>query len=246
MNQLKDLLTDVLNRNTVNPEKPQSNGIEIYFLRHGQTNYNLKGIVQGQEVDEPLNGTGENQALMTGNHLKKTVQSFDSVYCSPLLRAKKTAQIINSIMEYRGSITYDDRLMERKAGIFSGKTEEEINQLIEDDKDLSDIVKKYKRGEIPFDEYDIEYSKLSNGETKQDAALRATDFIVSLMSQLERVNESKPNKILVVAHGSLIKSMLRKMFSGVHFKMANCCINVLQYRDSKFELQTHSYDDHLQ
>ena len=51
---------------------------EIYIIRHGQTDYNLKGIVQGRGVDSVLNETGEEQAKKF--HEKYKEHDFDVVF----------------------------------------------------------------------------------------------------------------------------------------------------------------------
>lgn len=87
----------------------------IYITRHGQTDWNLQKKVMGR-CDEPLNHTGINQALETRDKLMDI--NIDLIICSPLLRAKQTADIIN---ENRGiPIIYDDRIIERDFGEFEG------------------------------------------------------------------------------------------------------------------------------
>ena len=68
----------------------------IYLVRHGQTDDNFKSIVQGR-IDNPLNDVGRNQAKATGLKLKDLNIKFDSIYSSPLIRAKESASIINFI-----------------------------------------------------------------------------------------------------------------------------------------------------
>src|ERR1700744_3612221 len=67
-----------------------SNRIGIYFMRHGESEANIQKIIQGQELDSPLNETGIKQAIYTGKYLK-THGKFDAVYASPLKRAASTA-----------------------------------------------------------------------------------------------------------------------------------------------------------
>ena len=59
----------------------------LTLLRHGQTDYNAKGLFQGR-VDEPLNEVGEEQAKRAAASIGKV----DRVLSSPLQRAKKTAE----------------------------------------------------------------------------------------------------------------------------------------------------------
>ncbi len=67
---------------------------QIYFLRHGQTNNNKEGRMQGR-VDIPLNEVGRAQARCAAQRLKGI--GFDAVYSSPLSRAVETAQIVTGL-----------------------------------------------------------------------------------------------------------------------------------------------------
>ena len=83
----------------------------IYFVRHGETDYNVKRISQGQ-LDIPLNNNGIAQAKQLSETLKN--YHFDIIYSSPLIRAKKTAEIINTY--HNVEIVLDNRLKEFFAG----------------------------------------------------------------------------------------------------------------------------------
>jgi len=91
----------------------------IYFVRHGETDYNLNGITQGQ-LDIPLNKRGIEEAEAVAEKLKD--YKIDVIYCSPLERTKKTAEIINE--NHGVEIVYDDRLKEFFAGAKQGTIEE--------------------------------------------------------------------------------------------------------------------------
>ena len=90
----------------------------IYFVRHGQTEWNKIGRMQGH-IDIELNDEGKNQAQVVKEKLKGI--KFDKVFSSPLKRAKETAEIICS-----QKITIDDRLIERFNGELEGKFKDEI------------------------------------------------------------------------------------------------------------------------
>jgi len=64
----------------------------FYFLRHGQTDWNLQGRLQGH-TDIPLNATGLDQAHAAADMLAD--QGIDIIVSSPLVRALKTAAIIS-------------------------------------------------------------------------------------------------------------------------------------------------------
>ncbi len=84
----------------------------IYFVRHGQTDWNLEKKIQGR-VDISLNKTGILQAQEINEKLKDV--KFDYVFCSPLKRAKETCNIITD-----NNIIFDDRIIERDFGEFEG------------------------------------------------------------------------------------------------------------------------------
>lgn len=85
----------------------------IYIVRHGQTDWNLEGRMQGHS-DIPLNETGINQAKIIKEKLKDI--QFDKVFSSPLKRAYQTAKIITNT-----EITIDERIIERDNGELEGK-----------------------------------------------------------------------------------------------------------------------------
>lgn len=68
----------------------------FYYLRHGQTDWNLSGRFQGQ-TNIPLNATGIAQA----NAAKTMLAPLDisRIYCSPLDRARQTADIANEVLQ---------------------------------------------------------------------------------------------------------------------------------------------------
>lgn len=62
----------------------------LYIIRHGQTNLNLGGIVQGRGIDEPLNETGHQQAQAFYRAYKDV--PFDKIYTSRLIRTHQTVE----------------------------------------------------------------------------------------------------------------------------------------------------------
>ena len=90
----------------------------IYFVRHGQTEWNKIGRMQGH-IDIELNDEGKMQAQIVKEKLKDI--KFDKVFSSPLKRAKETAEIISN-----QQVIVDDRLIERYNGELEGKLKTEI------------------------------------------------------------------------------------------------------------------------
>lgn len=88
--------------------------MKIYIMRHGQTEWNVKKIIQGQK-DIPLNKKGIEQAKNVINEFND--YGFDLIISSPLKRTKQTAEILNI---KNIPIIYDERLIERGLGELEG------------------------------------------------------------------------------------------------------------------------------
>lgn len=104
------------------------------MTRHGQTDWNLLGKIQGQ-TDIKLNDTGRNQAKETGMQIQN--EKIDLIITSPLKRAKETAEIINK--NFNVSIIEDDRLLERKYGRNEGSTKEDIQEMEKKNPDVNEL-----------------------------------------------------------------------------------------------------------
>ena len=63
---------------------------KIYLLRHGQTDYNLQGVVQGSGIDAPINATGRAQADAFFRAYQEV--QFDQLYHSALIRTQQSIQ----------------------------------------------------------------------------------------------------------------------------------------------------------
>lgn len=72
----------------------------LYIMRHGKTDWNAKHKLQGR-TDIPLNEEGIQMAEQAKEKYKDV--NFDICYCSPLVRAKKTAEIV---LEGRNILLY--------------------------------------------------------------------------------------------------------------------------------------------
>ncbi len=94
----------------------------ICFIRHGETDWNTKGLMQGRD-DIPLNENGKNQAKNAAKCLQNALEGssfrFDKIITSPLSRASYTAERIAEAIGI-DTLIYDHRLLERDFGILSG------------------------------------------------------------------------------------------------------------------------------
>jgi broad specificity phosphatase PhoE len=107
-------------------------GISLYFVRHGETDWNFAKRYQGQR-DIPLNATGRAQAARNGRVLAETLgasaDAFDYV-ASPLARARETMEIVRRELALTPhNYGTDDRLKEIHYGHWEGLLWEDLPEL---------------------------------------------------------------------------------------------------------------------
>lgn len=98
---------------TGQPRASASATLRLYLARHGETDWNVEGRMQGGN-DIPLNATGRKQAAALKDHLKGV--RFDAVYSSTLSRSRETAEIVRGPVP----LTSLPGLAERRFGKFEG------------------------------------------------------------------------------------------------------------------------------
>lgn len=163
-----------------------NNDCILYLVRHGETDWNTKGIIQGHS-DIPLNKNGINQAKNLAKKLRSV--NFSAVFSSDLLRAKKTAEII--AMEKKLAIKTTIALRERYFGKYEGK---HYSLLHKDE--IKKMLLKYKKL--------AEKNKLNIDtiETNEQMFNRFIPFIREIA-----VGYSGKN-VLIVTHGGVIRWFL--------------------------------------
>lgn len=99
----------------------------LIFVRHGQTEWNRIGRLQGKK-DIPLNDVGRRQAARNGRALAALLHGGDwRFHASPLSRARETMEIVLSEAGLAGRPIHDDpRLMEVAYGNWEGRTLPEL------------------------------------------------------------------------------------------------------------------------
>jgi broad specificity phosphatase PhoE len=88
----------------------------FWFLRHGETDYNAKGLSQGA-IDVPLNQTGRDQARRAGPLLAG--RGIAAIISSPMLRTRETTAIVNEFLDL--PVSYEPDLREVVFGGMEGK-----------------------------------------------------------------------------------------------------------------------------
>lgn len=110
----------------------------IYFVRHGETEWNKKKIVQGHQ-DSPLTKKGINNAEKLGKSLHN--KNIEIIYSSDLGRCIRTAEIINKWLKVK--LIKTEKLRERNFGAFSGKPNTEVEKAL----NLNNLDEKAPNGE---------------------------------------------------------------------------------------------------
>jgi phosphoserine phosphatase len=155
----------------------------IYFIRHGQTEWNLEKRLQGH-MNSPLTKDGEKQAKNLSNHLEKL--QFDAIYSSSSQRAIETTKII---LKSKVEIIQLDELREINMGIWEGK---KIQRIQDDDAD------NYQQ----FFEEPHLYKPANSGETFNGLLKR----MVSTLEEI--ISNNKGKKILIVSHRFSLKTII--------------------------------------
>ncbi|MBR3176889.1 histidine phosphatase family protein [Candidatus Saccharibacteria bacterium] len=168
--------------------------MKLYLVRHGQTDWNVQMLAQGR-TDIPLNSTGIAQAEALRDRVKD--YKFDICYCSPLVRAAKTAEIV---VDGRCKIVPDKLLVERCFGKYEGTSP-------------TDDWLKYWHLDCNDDEMGMEpLTKVFE---------RSKEFLEKI-----RKNHSSDASILIVGHGGMLKTLHYNIvgyeddtdFMSMHFK----------------------------
>ena len=159
----------------------------LYIMRHGKTDWNAKYKLQGR-TDIPLNEEGRVMAQNARTEYREI--HFDLCYCSPLSRAKETAEIL---LEGRGiPIVIDDRLQEMSFGIYEG------------------IENSFQIPNCPINvlfNKPESYSAVESGESFEDLYKRTGEFIKEIIEPaLEQGKD-----ILIVGHGAMNLSIVSQI-----------------------------------
>lgn len=158
----------------------------VYFIRHGETDYNRQRLIQGQ-INIPLNDNGIHQAEAAAVYFKEENIKFDRVYASPLIRAHKTASVVSGWeME---KICTDARVQELSFGKAEG----------------IDYLQAPKKIRNLFTQPQY-YEPAEGAETLTELKDRCQSFLDDLV-QLEK-NEPSVHTVLVASHGAALRGLL--------------------------------------
>jgi 2,3-bisphosphoglycerate-dependent phosphoglycerate mutase len=153
----------------------------ITFLRHGKSQANEEGVLQGQ-IDSPLAVEGIQQSQALGEYWANEGIDFKKIICSPLGRAHQTALIVT---EYLSSqIELDDHWKEREFGSAEG---------------------------LPYDEIFSKYNDLpprSVYEPAYETGESDWDLFIRAAMAVQNLTYLPADRYLVVSHGAILNAAL--------------------------------------
>jgi probable phosphoglycerate mutase len=199
----------------------------LYIVRHGETDFNLAGRMQGRTIDQPLNQTGFQQAALTARYF--SALPVDFVGASSRLRAIQTAKTIAS--DHQLSVFTTPDIDEMHFGELEGRTYGEA------DAELTRLRNLWRQGQVQ--------EGPKGGESPLEVFKRAD---AGVRRWLETIHFQHG---VVVVHGRLIRILLSGWLGlGLErmeqIEHANAAINILKYQQGSFTAEALNITSHLQ
>jgi len=198
---------------------------KIYILRHGQTEYNRMGIVQGSGIDASLNDEGRRQADQFFEKYKE--EPFQKIYVSGL---KRTFESIEKFIDLGVPFEKLTDLNEIHWGRKEGQT-----FTAEENAYYHQMLNSWKSGRVDF--------AIEGGESPVDVSLRvkrAMDYIM----------QGDEEQILICMHGRAMRVLLCVLLNLPlrcmdNFLHGNLCVYELIWTGSMFRLARYNDTSHL-
>ncbi|MBD2845147.1 histidine phosphatase family protein [Paenibacillus sp. IB182496] len=191
--------------------------MQLGWVRHGRTNWNALGKIQGQ-TDIPLTKEGLQQADLLAKRLQRDDYRWDAVVSSPLQRAAQTAAVLAEALDVP-LLAPDDRLKERAFGEIEGTTEE-----------------------ARIARWGAQWRLTYEGQ-ESDEAVRAR----GLAFVRERLERKTPERLLVVSHGSFLTCLLHTLCEGLDESyIGNMSYSVMDDHERQWRILLHNCTAHLQ
>lgn len=201
----------------------------IYLIRHGETAYNKKGVVQGRGIDAPLNETGQMQARAFFAKYKDI--PFEKIYISML---RRTFQTVDGFIQK--GIPFER--LEGLDEISWGKMEGSL--ITQDGQDIFEkLLESWRSGDSS--------AALDGGESVIQVAERQKVALEAILSS------EKESLILIAMHGRAMRILLCQLldvpFSKMdNFQHNNTCLYILEYDSDtqNFDLKLSNDISHLE
>ena len=199
---------------------------QIYIARHGETEWNAQGRIQGH-TDIALTARGRRQAAALARRLAGV--AFAAAYCSDLSRTRETAQII--LGERAAPLHATPQLREYHKGVFEGLT---VGEYAERYPDL------YRASLVK----DLDFAP-PGGETIRQASARMAQFTAELLSA-----HAAEDAVLVVGHGGSLRAVIVALLAlppeaNWKFIMDNCALSIAHTYPDNAVLHLYNDTSHL-
>lgn len=164
----------------------------VYLIRHGLTYQNLCREYQGSILNYDI--LPESEALIESRQQRGASPKINTLWASPLLRARRTAELYFPDME----MEYDNDLMEREFGEWDGKTHDELLQ----DPEYQTFLKSFARTTPPGGEaYEVFFGRMNR-----------------VMEKIEDLAKKSPERfpLALVFHGGPILHLTDHLLEDDH------------------------------
>ncbi|MGK7962896.1 histidine phosphatase family protein [Crocosphaera sp.] len=192
----------------------------VIIVRHGQSSYNAQKLIQGRSDESVVTEKGRQDAEKVGNTLSSL--PIDAIYCSPLQRAKTTAEIIQNCFKSPPTLSPDEQLREVDLPLWEKLHKDEVAQKFPED---------YQCWKQRPHEFKMVLST-PEGEKEHFPVLSLYEQAQEFWQKL--LNEQANKTILIVAHNGINRCLIMSAIgvppSHYHrIQQSNCCINVLNF-----------------
>ena len=189
----------------------------VIIVRHGQSTYNAQKIIQGRCNESVLTDRGIKDAQLVGKALSSL--QIDAFYCSPLQRAKQTAEIILSSLKNSPQLQPTDKLMEIDLPLWEKLKKDEVN---------TKFAKEYRQWKEEPHEFKMTLADGIDHYPVDSLYKQARGF------WQDTISKHQGQTILITAHNGinrcLIMSAIGMKSDRYHsIQQSNCCINILNF-----------------
>jgi probable phosphoglycerate mutase len=201
--------------------------IKICLIRHGETDWNRAGRMQGQ-TNTPLNANGILQAELTAKSIQKTGHLFNAIFTSDLMRAYHTAEIIGNHLGL--SPIKMTLLKERHVGALQGLLTSEASEV------KPDIWKAHTARQLDHD--------LDGGESITTFSNRVSESLNTILKK------NLGQSILVISHGGVLDMLYRivmqqKLTEKRKSIVPNTSLNWISYDGAQWSIDKWADVSHL-
>lgn len=212
--------------------------MEIWLTRHGETQYNVKGVVQGI-VNSNLTERGAADAQALGRGFKDAGVTFDAAYASDLQRAVDTAQLALSAADIKLPVTQLAGLREQNFGMFDGQPETQrqgaLAKMLKD-AGVANVDSLNMKQMVDL----VRILDIHHGHsTAENAKMSIARFTEAMTKIAETAIADNQERVFVVAHGAIIWLFLNSlgMPDDAGF-IKNVAVSKLIYGQGKFTIAT--------